>query len=208
MLACSDRYPNQQRSISLALTQYCMHRERRALAPWVAINGFFLLLRSLLVGSCVLEFFGIAVPVLRIADGVVVATFGWRLLQSGQELGNNGTTEPGRGSDEAIDAFYPLSMPLTVGPEGISVAIALGRQQPKEASDLVDLAAHAGVALADLAAAAVTIYICYRFTEPTIVGKHGTDVVVRLSAFLLLCIGIQIVWSGFSELQDPSASLH
>jgi multiple antibiotic resistance protein len=62
--------------------------------------------------------------------------------------------------------------------------------------------------LIGLAAVAVTIYICYRFAEPTIaaLGKHGTNAVVRLSAFLLLCIGIQIVWTGFSELQSPSAS--
>jgi len=100
--------------IFLALTRYYTERERHALALRVAVNGFFLLLGSLLVGSYVLEFFGIALPVLRIAGGVVVAAFGWTLLQGGQELGNQRTAEAAQGSDG--DAFYPLTMLLTVGP--------------------------------------------------------------------------------------------
>ena len=86
------------------------------------------------------------------------------------------------------------------------MAIALGSERPKEAVDFAHLAVLGGVAVAGLAAVAVTIYICYRFAEPTIatLGKHGTNVVVRLSAFLLLCIGIQIVWTGLSELQAAS----
>src|ERR1700739_2761779 len=74
--------------IFLALTRYCSDRERHALALRIAINGFFLLLGSLLVGSYVLEFFGITLPVLRIAGGIVVTAFGWKLLQAAEELGD------------------------------------------------------------------------------------------------------------------------
>ena len=196
--------------IFLSLTRYCTDQERRALALRVAINGFFLLLGSLFVGSYVLEFFGITLPVLRIAGGVVVAAFGWTLLQAKEELADQRTAETARGPDTATDAFYPLTMPLTVGPGAISVAIALGSTRPKEASDFAHLMVLAAVAIAGLAAVATTIYVCYRFAEPTVatLGKHGTNVVVRLSAFLLLCIGIQIVWTGFSELPAPPAWSH
>lgn len=196
--------------IFLALTRYCTDRERHALALRVAINGFFLLLGSLFAGSYVLEFFGITLPVLRIAGGVVVAAFGWTLLQAKEELADQRTAEIARGLDVAIDAFYPLTMPLTVGPGAISVAVALGSTRPKEASAFAHLAMIAGVAITGLAAVAATIYICYRFAETTIaaLGKHGTNVVVRLSAFLLLCIGIQIVWTGLSELPAPFALSH
>jgi multiple antibiotic resistance protein len=205
-----DRKPGRERSDFLALTRYCSDSERHALALRVAVNGFFLLLGSLLVGSYVLEFFGITLPVLRIAGGFVVTMFGWTLLRAGEELGDQRAAEASRGPDTPPDAFYPLTMPLTVGPGAISVAIALGSQRPKEATDFAHLAMLAGVAIAGLGAVAVTIYICYRFAEPTIaaLGKHGTNVVVRLSAFLLLCIGIQIVWTGFSELQTPSVAPH
>ena len=100
-----------------------------------------------------------------------------------------------------MDAFYPLTMPLTVGPGSISVAITLGSQRPK-AADLAHLALLGGAAVAGLAAIAVTIYVCYRFAERIVaaLGERGTNVVVRLSAFILLCIGIQIIWSGYSAL--------
>ena len=93
-------------------------------------------------------------------------------------------------------------MPLTVGPGAISVAITLGSARPKEAVDLTHLAVLGGMAIAGLVAVAVTIYVCYRFAEPTIaaLGEHGTNVLVRLSAFILLCIGIQIIWTGYSAL--------
>jgi multiple antibiotic resistance protein len=132
--------------IFLALTAYCTDRERRALALRVAINGFFLLLGSLFVGSYVLEFFGITLPVLRIAGGVVVAAFGWTLLQAKEELADQRTAETARGPDTATDAFYPLTMPLTVGPGAMSVAIALGSTRPKEAADFAHLIVLAAVA--------------------------------------------------------------
>jgi multiple antibiotic resistance protein len=193
--------------IFLALTRACTYRERRTLALRVAINGFFLLLGSLLFGSYVLEFFGITIPVLRIAGGAVVSALGWTLLQTGQDLKDQRAAEAARGPENAADAFYPLTMPLTVGPGAMSVAIALGSQRPVGTTDFAHLAALAGVAIAGLAAVAVTIYICYRFAEPTIaaLGEHGSNAFVRLSAFLLFCIGIRIVWTGFRELQMPLA---
>ena len=95
--------------IFLALTRYCTDRERRALALRVAINGFFLLLGSLFLGSYVLEFFGITLPVLRIAGGVVVAAFGWTLLQGGPDNVVRGADEQARaGLDRFGDAARRL----------------------------------------------------------------------------------------------------
>ncbi|MDB5733992.1 MAG: antibiotic resistance protein [Alphaproteobacteria bacterium] len=170
--------------------------ERGALAWRVARNSFILLLASVVVGSHVLEFFGISVPVLRIGGGLVVTSFGWKLLNSGIADGHDEAARAG-----ATDSFYPLTMPLTVGPGSISVAITLGSQRPKEvAAEYLALLGSAVVA--GLVAIAATIYLCYRFSEPLVrrLGVSGTNVVVRLSAFILLCIGIQIIWSGWSEL--------
>ena len=188
--------------IFLGLTRHCTDGERRVLALRVAINGFFLLLGSLFVGSHVLEFFGITLPVVRIAGGLVVTALGWTLLQAGGDSENQRTTEAPPRPAASTEAFYPLTMPLTVGPGAISVAITLGSARPKEVSDLAHLALLGGVAIAGLGAVAVTIYVCYRFAEPTVaaLGEHGTNVLVRLSAFILLCIGIQIIWTGCSEL--------
>lgn len=185
--------------IFLGLTRHLAERERHALAGRIAINGFVLLLGSLFVGSYVLSFFGITLPVVRIAGGVVVSAFAWKLLHEGDKL------EDQRGASTApaapLDAFYPLTMPLTVGPGSISVAITLGSQRPA-APDFAHIAILGAAAVAGLVAVAATIFLCYRFAEriTAVLGERGTNVLVRLSAFILFCIGIQIIWSGWRAL--------
>jgi multiple antibiotic resistance protein len=183
----------------LGLTQFSTQAQRNILARRVAFNSFFLLLGSLFVGSHVLSFFGIDLPVVRIGGGLVVTAFGWKLL-------NSETHPDGDAASKATglpDAFYPLTMPLTVGPGSMSVAIALGSQRPKTA-DLAHLALLGGAAVAGIVAIVLTIYLCYRFADVIVarLGSGGTNVLVRLSAFILLCIGIQIVWNGYSELMS------
>jgi multiple antibiotic resistance protein len=184
--------------IFLGLTRHCTEKERNALALRVTRNSFFLLLGSLLIGSYVLEFFGITLPVVRVAGGLVVTAASWKLLQAGDE------GEDEQGAHRPViptDAFYPLTMPITVGPGSIAVAITLGSQRPRVA-DLTELVLLGGAAVAGLIAIAATICVCYRFAEGTVgvLGQHGTNVLVRLSAFILLCIGIEIIWNGYSGL--------
>ena len=185
--------------IVLSLTRGRSQKERNALAGRVAVASFFLLLGSLLLGSHVLEFFGISLPAVRIGGGLVVTAFGWRLLNSGVSADSDATAAGPR--PKPLDTFYPFTMPLTVGPGSISVAIALGSQRPAFAS-LTHMAVLAAAALAGLVAISATIYLCYRFAEATVarLGAGGTNVLVRLSAFILLCIGIQIIWTGWTAL--------
>jgi len=187
--------------IFLGLTRACTETERHVLAGKVAVNGFLLLLGSLLVGSYVLEFFGITLPVVRIAGGLVVSSFAWKLLNASEGSEDQRAADSTQGSTRPIDAFYPLTMPLTVGPGSISVAITLGSHRP-EAGGLGHLALLGGAAIAGLIAVAITIFVCYRYAEAIVarLGETGTNVLVRLSAFILLCIGIGIIWGGYSAL--------
>ncbi|MBN9596802.1 MAG: NAAT family transporter [Afipia sp.] len=184
----------------LRMTRGRSAAERSVLALNVAFNSFFLLLGSLFIGSHVLEFFGITLPVVRIAGGMVVAAFGWQLLHAPEapDADRPKVDTPG----PSIDAFYPLTMPLTVGPGSMSVAMTLGSQRPTPSEDLAQLTVLGGAAIAGLAAIALTIFVSYRFADRIIafLGKRGTDVVMRLSAFILFCIGIQIIWNGCSVL--------
>ena len=184
--------------IFLGLTQFANDQDRNGLARRVAFNSFFLLLGSLFVGSHVLEFFGISLPAVRIGGGLVVTAFGWKLLNS--DARPDGDSTPGRPLT-VPDSFYPLTMPLTVGPGSISVAITLGSQRPKE-FDLANFLLLGSAAVAGIVALVLTIYLCYRFAEDMSrrLGASGTNVVVRLSAFIMICIGIQIVWGGWSAL--------
>ena len=184
----------------LRMTRGRSSAERSVLAQNVARNSFFLLLGSLFIGSHVLVFFGITLPVVRVAGGLVVAAFGWQLLHAPEDPGPDRTKVNDTGP--AVDAFYPLTMPLTVGPGSISVAVTLGSQRPTGAADLAELAILGGAAIAGLAAIAITVFVSYRFADRIIayLGARGTDVMMRLSAFILFCIGIQIIWNGVSAL--------
>lgn len=188
--------------IILSLTHGRTEHERVVLARRVAFNSFFLLLGSLLLGSHVLEFFGISLPVVRIGGGLVVTAFGWRMLNSG--VSADGQAPAKNRPSEPLDTFYPFTMPLTVGPGSMSVAIALGSQRPAY-SGLANLAMLGAAALAGILAISITIFLCYRFAERTVarLGPSGTNVLVRMMAFILLCIGIQIIWHGWQELVLP-----
>jgi multiple antibiotic resistance protein len=187
--------------IFLASTSSCTEAERNALARRVAINSILLLTGSMFIGSHLLVFFGITLPVVRIAGGLVLIAFGWKLLHSGAELEDKRSADA-ESHSMPVDSFYPLTMPLTVGPGSISVAIALGSQVPAGPLEMSQLALLGGSAIAGIIALSLTIYVCYRFAKRTIslLGGNGINVVIRLSAFILLCIGIQILWTGYSTL--------
>lgn len=191
--------------IFLALTQQLRPQVRRGLALRIAINSFCLLVGSLFIGSHVLEFFGITLPVVRIGGGLVVTAFAWKMLNEDSKTIDKGDAGNREAADPALDAFYPLTLPLTVGPGSISVAITLGSQRPKVPESLDNLLVLAGGAVAGVFALAVTVYICYLYADRIVaaLGTSGTNVLTRLSAFILLCIGIQILWNGYSALVNP-----
>lgn len=185
----------------LALTPNLSDAERSHLARRVAVNGFALLLGSMVLGPWLLVFFGIDLPVVRIAGGLVVTALGWKLLTE-EQWSDHGEANVQPNGPRRIGAFYPLTMPLTVGPGSISVAVTIGSRKPEMSVALPLLALHALGALAGVVAIAFSIYIAYRFAGnlARLLGTTGLEVMVRLSAFILMCIGIQIVWNGYSEL--------
>ena len=187
--------------IFLSLTRPWSASERKALALRVSINSFFLLLGSLFVGSHVLAFFGITLPVVRVAGGMVVTAFGWKLLHEEDSPESLKKPDAAGTTSRPDEAFYPLTMPLTVGPGSIAVAITLGSQWPKP-GNFADMALITGAAVASLLAMSVTVYVAYRFADRVMnaLGASGTKAVLQLTAFILLCIGVEIVWNGVSAL--------
>jgi multiple antibiotic resistance protein len=176
---------------------------RALTARWVAIYSFFVMAASLYIGAYVLGFFGVSLPVLRVAGGIIVAAAGWRMLNApdATEQRRNETPEP-RSIDVAPSrlAFYPLTMPLTTGPGTISVAISIGAGRPS-GFHTSSLAFFVETLVATFLLALV-IYGLYR-NSPRLakwIGVTGTTIVVKLSAFLLFCIGIQVMWNGAAEL--------
>jgi len=185
--------------IFLSLTRNYTTQTRRLLARRIAINSFMLLVASFTIGSHVLSFFGISLPVVQVGGGLIVISTGWAMLnqKDGNDRGAVGRTVTC--TDVLHDAFYPLTLPLTVGPGSISVAVTLGANEPHHlgANLLAILAAAIGSAFV-----AATIYLCYGFADrlADVMGPAGMNVILRLSSFLLVCIGVQILWNGASKL--------
>ena len=190
--------------IFFGATQGMDQKLRSAVSRWVSIYAFSIVAASLYVGAYVLSFFGISIPVLRVAGGIIVSMSGWRMLNEPDATEQRRSEAPAY--PRSIDtppsrlAFYPLTMPLTTGPGTISVAISIGAGRPPGFH-----AALFSFFLETLAAAlllALLVYFLYRHSAriADFIGATGTTIIVRLSAFLLFCIGIQVLWNGAAEL--------
>ncbi len=181
----------------LVMTAGSPAAERTSLAQRVAANGAIVLLVSIFIGTYVLEFFGLSTAVVRIAGGLLLCAFAWDLLR-GDDAGTHAQRTPSPLATSAR-AFYPLTLPLTVGPGSIAVAITIGANHP---ATMRTLLLHAAGYVLGIALLAATIYVAFANAERMLrrLGESGTNVVLRLSAFILLCIGVQIVWNGASAL--------
>lgn len=171
----------------------------RRVARQVAINCWVLLLGAILIGSHVLSFFGISLPMVRIAGGLVVAIGAWKMLNNDVvDSFRAQASNPETFQEELkIRAFYPISFPLTIGPGTIASSIAIGASLPtRPMAWMISV----GSAVIGALITSILIYLCYRYARQLVnkLGPFGTIVALRLSAFILLCIGIEIFWLGLS----------
>ncbi len=185
--------------IFLRMTHGCDKDTRSNLAQHIALYSFALLLGSMLFGSFVLRMFDLSIPVVQVAGGAVVCALGWNLL-------NDDTKPPGLGVDPSqaslaamAQSFYPLTMPLTVDPGVMSVAVTIGANHAHtlERALIQLLAAIIGATIV-----ALTVLFTYRYAERigVWIGHRGMMILLRLSAFIVLAIGVQIAWNGMKAL--------
>jgi multiple antibiotic resistance protein len=188
--------------IFLTLTRGLSSHGRTLLARMIALNGLILILTSIFVGTYILAFFGISLPVVQVGGGLVVISTGWALLRQASDDGagdKDGKRKECNEADYDRQAFYPLTLPLTVGPGSISVAITVGANRPEGVEAHWPLI---GGLFLGSALIAASIYLSYRFAEriERTLGDSAMNVIIRLSSFILVCIGVQILWNGLSAL--------
>ncbi|HEY1216884.1 MAG TPA: NAAT family transporter [Bryobacteraceae bacterium] len=184
--------------IFLNLTPGYSPDARSILSRKIALNSYWLLTGSMLIGSHILDFFGISIPVVQVGGGLVVTSTGWMLLHQNAQESREVAQKKITNEDIADRAFYPLTLPLTVGPGSISVALTLGANHPPHENSLARLLA----AVIGPALVALSIYLSYRFAHRLayLLGETAMNVFVRLTSFILLCIGVQILWNGVHAL--------
>ena len=185
----------------------------RALARKIAINTVIFLAVIELVGSALLGFFGISLPIMQVSGGIVIAMIGWSLLTQKDSAPSQDKTDAADAAAPAIThaeinslqekAFYPFTFPITAGPGCIVVMLTLSihSRQPVFSQTLL---AYAGLFLAIVILSA-SVYLCYAYA-PKIARSispstaHG---ILRVIAFILFCIGVQIAWNGVDDLLKP-----
>lgn len=185
--------------IFLRMTPGCDEPTRAMLAKRIAFYSFFMVLGSLLLGSYVLRLFGLSLAVVQVAGGAVVCALGWKLL-----------ADVAKPADAALDsihakafalgrAFTPLTLPMTIDAGVIAVTITVGANHARSINHAVIqlLAAVIGAGII-----ALTILLTYRYAQRVgrWIGNTGMIVVVGLSAFIMLCIGVSITWNGVKAL--------
>lgn len=188
--------------IFLSLTRRYPESAQKLLARKIAAYGFALLAVSFLFGSVILDFFGISLPVIQIAGGLVVAATGWSLLNQ-QDHDSPEKQSPETIEDALEHAFFPLTLPITVGPGCISIAITLGAHLRHQAGPGFEhgYPRHFLAALLGMALLCLLVMVCYGNADRLVrmLGKSGTSILTRLSAFILLAIGVQIMWNGLTS---------
>lgn len=179
----------------------------RSLARRIAVNNILFLGAFELLGSAILNFFGISLPIVQVAGGMVVAAIAWGVLNE-----NDSGASVRQKKEESADAgdsifrdlraklFYPFTFPITSGPGTLVTMLTLSAHMSSHKLS-ANLLGHSGI-FAAVVIVSILVYFCYAYA-PTITTKvspataHG---ILRVVAFIMLCIGVQIAWNGLSVL--------
>jgi multiple antibiotic resistance protein len=172
------------------------------LARKVAIRTALFFLGVELAGTALLSFFGISLPVVQVAGGLVLASMGWSLLNQPDHQSSPDSAAVSADNDESVQqkVFYPLTFPVTVGPGCIVVMLTLTAHASVK-SWREGILSHAGIWLA-VAVLSMIVFISYAYA-PRITNRISPQTaygLLRIIAFVLLCIGVQISWNGVEAL--------
>lgn len=180
--------------VSLTVGASAKARNREAL--FACIYAFAILATFLLVGAAITDFFGISVPGLRAAGGLIISVIGFRMLFPAPPADE---TRSKAAPKELEIAFTPLAMPSLAGPGSISVVLTaaahIRRIRPNDFA-LVYVAILIGMALT-----LVFSYLVLRAAASMVrfLGKSGIDAMTRIFGFLLVAIGMQFLLTGISD---------
>jgi multiple antibiotic resistance protein len=177
------------------------------LARKIAIATIVFLLVIEFLGSLILSFFGISLPVVQLTGGIIIAATAWSLLfendagasarKKQQEIGSK-DSDPDDDLERKI--FYPFTFPITAGPGTLVVMLTLSARVSNDRLSAT-IAGHLGIVLAAVVLSA-SVYFCYGWAPRLIKAVSPSTVhgILRVVASILMCIGVQIAWNGISML--------
>lgn len=182
--------------LMLGLSKHMSEEERNHQSDMAAIYIFVIMAMAYYGGQLVMHTFGISIPGLRIAGGMIVSFIGFRMLFP-HDLSAKNTAQNAYSKNIA---FIPLAMPSTAGPGTIAMII----------SGATTISTGKGYALwvmtvapvLTLAFVSLIIWVCLRSSGQImrLVGENGIEAVARMMGFLLVCMGVQFVINGILEI--------
>jgi multiple antibiotic resistance protein len=178
--------------VFFSLTSSWTRRERHITAIKTAAYVFGILVVFLFFGRFVLHFFGISLPVIKVAGGLIVANTAWGMVTSTARITPAETYEASTKDDISLT---PLAMPLLSGPGAIGVVMAL-------AAHVDNLAAYLGMIIG-IAVVALCVYVFLCLSGPLVgrLGPSAVGAINRIFGFLILAIAVQLVWDGVADFK-------
>ena len=175
-------------------------KERLFVAKKIAFYCFCICVISIIIGSWILKLFGLSLPIVQIGGGLTICSMGWNLLKSDATSSDKTVQPEDKFSKVEKSLFYPISFPMMCGAGTISVLLTLSASNSFKSIEQYVL--HTSALLVGATFMVIFIYICIANTHKILekIGERGQQIVNRLSAFIVLCVGLQIVWEGIQSL--------
>jgi len=189
---------------ALVVNPYFEHleeKERHRAASKVTTYCLTLCLTVLLVGSWFFKLFGISLPVVQLAGGIVICHMGWQLLGNNNSASDSSSAAATLGAADLEDRlFYPIAFPMTTGPGTIAVLLTLSANG--HATRGSTYLANLGALVVAVLVIGLSIYVCLAYAPEFLkrIGPKGGMVLNRISAFLVFCVGLQIATDGITNL--------
>lgn len=180
-------------------------KERRSTILKITIYSFLLCTITLFTGHWILELFGITIPIIQLAGGIMICKMGWESLSSNNDTNKSKGNAPAPAASDILKdldgkLFYPITFPITAGAGTISVIFTLSAHDDK--GHISQYFLTTGALLLAIFLMCILVYFCY-FNANRLVNYLGTNnekIVNRLLAFLIFCVGLQIAVGGISNL--------
>ncbi len=179
-------------------------KERRKAVKRIVLYAFILCVATLIAGHWILELFGISLPVIQLAGGIMICKIGWEFLSQDKTQAQTSTDSTLADQSNLVSImdklFYPITFPMTTGAGTLAVLFTLSANSVD--TSLPIYLVNTGALIIAIIGICVLIYVFFANANRLInyMGSHSEIIVNRLSAFLIFCVGLQIAVSGIVHL--------
>ena len=180
-------------------------QEKKKAVKRITLYAFCICTVSLFVGHWILQLFGLSIPVIQLAGGIMICKMGWEFLSSDKK---SDEVSEEQSKAQQMDGytnilgklFYPITFPVTTGAGTISVLFTLSAHVAR--TNVTEYFINTGAILLAIVVMCVLIYVCYLNAKTIIgyLGSNGEMIINRISAFLIFCVGLQIAITGILSL--------